>query len=105
VLFQPHLYSRTEHLAREFGLALAEAEVVAVADVYAAREEPRPGVSGKLIVEAVADARPGARVAWMPRVSDGARWLAAQARAGDVVLTVGAGDVDAAAPLILEELA
>jgi len=105
VLFQPHLYSRTEHLAREFGLALAEAEVVAVADVYAAREEPRPGVTGKLIVDAVADARPGARVAWMPCASDGARWLAAQAREGDVVLTVGAGDVDAAASLILEELA
>ena len=105
VLFQPHLYSRTEHLAREFGRALAAAEVVAVTDVYPAREQPRPGVSGKLIVDAVAEARPGARVAWMPRPADGARWLATQAREGDVVLTVGAGDVDATAPLILEELA
>ena len=105
VLFQPHLYSRTQHLAREFGRALAEADVVAVAEVYPAREEPLPGVSGKLIVDAVAEARPGARVAWMPRAVDGARWLAAQAREGDVVLTIGAGDVDAAAPLILEALA
>jgi len=105
VLFQPHLYSRTEHLAREFGRALARADVVAVADVYAAREEPRPGVSGKLVVDALAEARPGAKVAWMPRAADGARWLAQEAREGDVVLTVGAGDVDAAAALILDALA
>jgi UDP-N-acetylmuramate--alanine ligase len=105
VLFQPHLYTRTLHLAREFGHALAAADAVAIADVYRAREEPLKGVSGKLVVDAVADARPGARVAWTPDAADGARWLASQARQGDVILTVGAGDVDACVPLLLEELA
>jgi UDP-N-acetylmuramate--alanine ligase len=58
-LFQPHLYSRTRHLARETGAALARADVVAVTDVYGAREEPLPGVTGKLVVDAVTELRPG----------------------------------------------
>jgi UDP-N-acetylmuramate--alanine ligase len=104
VLFQPHLYSRTRHLAHEFGRSLAAADAVAVADVYAAREEPLDGVTGKLVVDAVSDARPGARVAWTPDAADGARWLAGQARSGDVVVTVGAGNVDACVPTILDAL-
>jgi UDP-N-acetylmuramate--alanine ligase len=104
VLFQPHLYSRTRHLARELASALARADVVAVSDVYAAREQPQEGVSGKLIVDALAEIRPGMRVAWTPSVEDGARYLAAVARRGDRVLTMGAGDVDRAAVLLLEAL-
>ena len=104
VLFQPHLYSRTRHLAPEFGAALAGADAVAVTDIYRAREEPIEGVTGKLVVDAVADARPGMVLAWTPRVEEGARFVAAQARAGDRVLTLGAGDVDRAADLILEGL-
>jgi UDP-N-acetylmuramate--alanine ligase len=104
VLFQPHLYSRTRHLAHEFGRALAAADAVAVTDVYAARERNGDGVSGKLVVDAVSDARGGTRVGWMPSLDDGARWLASLARSGDVVLAVGAGDVDAAVPLLLETL-
>jgi UDP-N-acetylmuramate--alanine ligase len=103
-LFQPHLYSRTRHLARELGEALAAADVVAVTDVYAAREEPIEGVSGKLVVDAVAEHRPGLPLAWTPAVEDGARFLAGRARSGDVVLTIGAGDVDRAAELVLKEL-
>jgi UDP-N-acetylmuramate--alanine ligase len=105
VLFQPHLYSRTLHLATEFGTALAAADAVAVADVYPAREQPADGVTGKLVVDAVSDARPGALVAWTPKPDEGARWLAGIARDGDVVLTVGAGNVDACVPIILEALA
>jgi UDP-N-acetylmuramate--alanine ligase len=105
VLFQPHLYSRTRHLAHEFGAALAGADVVAVTDVYRAREEPLEGVTGKLVVDAAADARPGRELGWTPQVEDGARFIARRARAGDRVLTLGAGDVDRAAALILEELA
>jgi UDP-N-acetylmuramate--alanine ligase len=105
VLFQPHLYSRTRHLAAEFGRALAEADVAYVTDIYRAREEPVEGVSGKLIVDAVADARPGMPVGWAPALEDAARRLARRARPGDAVLTAGAGDVDRAIPLILEELA
>ena len=104
VLFQPHLYSRTRHLAPEFGAALAGADAVAVTDIYRAREEPIEGVTGKLVVDAVADARPGMVLAWTPRIEEGARFVAAQARAGDRVLTLGAGDVDRAADLILEAL-
>jgi UDP-N-acetylmuramate--alanine ligase len=105
VLFQPHLYSRTRHLAHEFGDALALADVVAVTDVYAAREQPLAGVSGKLIVDAAAEARPGFELAWTPRAEDGVRFLARRARPGDVVLTLGAGDVDSVVPLLLEALA
>ena len=104
VLFQPHLYSRTRHLVRELAAALAAADVVAVTDIYRAREEPVEGVTGKLIVDALTEVRPGATVGWTPRVEDGASFLAARARPGDVVLTVGAGDVDRAVPLLLERL-
>ena len=104
VLFQPHLFSRTRHLARELGGALATADVVAVADVYPAREEPVEGVTGKLVVDALVETRPGMPVAWTPHVEDGARFLARRARPGDVVLTVGAGDVDRAVPVLLEAL-
>jgi UDP-N-acetylmuramate--alanine ligase len=103
-LFQPHLYSRTRHLARETAAALAEADVVAVTEIYAAREQPVDGVSGKLVVDALAEVRPGMPLAWTPRVEDGAVFLARRARPGDVVVTIGAGDVDRAAPLVIEEL-
>jgi UDP-N-acetylmuramate--alanine ligase len=105
VLFQPHLYSRTRHLAREFAQALSAADAVAIADVYPARERPLPGVTGKLIVDALAEVRPGMPIGWTPSVEDGARFLARRARPGDVVVTVGAGDVDRVAPLLLEALA
>jgi UDP-N-acetylmuramate--alanine ligase len=102
VLFQPHLYSRTRHLAHEFGRALSAADAVCVTEIYGAREAPVAGVSGKLVVDAL---RPGLRAGWTPAVEQGAAIVAAWARAGDVVLTLGAGDVDRAGPLILEALA
>ena len=104
VLFQPHLFSRTRHLAHELGAALAAADVVAVTGVYAAREEPFDGVDGKLVVDALAALRPGMPLAWTPSLEQGAQFLSRRARPGDLVLTVGAGDVERAAPLILEEL-
>lgn len=103
-LFQPHLYSRTRHLSRELGEALAAADVVAVTDVYGAREEPIEGVTGKLVVDALAERRPGLPLAWTPAIEDGVRFLSRRARSGDVVLTIGAGDVDRAAELMLEQL-
>lgn len=105
VLFQPHLYSRTRHLARELGEALAAADAVAVADVYPAREQPIAGVTGKLVVDAITEARPGMTVGWTPAVEDGARFLARRARPGDRAATIGAGDVDRASQLLLELLA
>ncbi|HET9215260.1 MAG TPA: cyanophycin synthetase [Gaiellaceae bacterium] len=103
-LFQPHLYSRTLHAGHELGRALAAADAAVVTDVYGAREEPVPGVSGKLVADALADARPGMPVGWAPALVDAAQVAASLARPGDLLLTVGAGDVDAALPLLREEL-
>jgi UDP-N-acetylmuramate--alanine ligase len=104
-LFQPHLYSRTVNLVHEFAVALAAADAVCVTEIYAAREEPLPGVTGRLIVEELACVRPGMQIAWTPVLEEGARLVAAWARAGDTVLTLGAGDVDRMAARLLELLA
>jgi UDP-N-acetylmuramate--alanine ligase len=103
-LFQPHLYSRTLHLAHGFAEALAGADAACVTEIYPAREEPLPGVSGRLIVDELALRRPGMRIGWAPGLDDAARLFAAWARPGDTVITLGAGNVDGAAPLILEAL-
>jgi UDP-N-acetylmuramate--alanine ligase len=96
-VFQPHLYSRTALLAREFGRALALADVVVVLDVYAAREraEDFPGVSGLLIAESAADAASGRPVYWLPSFADAEAILRAVLEEGDVCVVMGAGDVDA----------
>jgi UDP-N-acetylmuramate--alanine ligase len=104
-LFQPHLYSRTVHLAHDFAVALAAADAVCVTEIYPAREEPLPGATGRLIVDELARVRPGMRIGWAPALDDAARMVASWARAGDTVLTLGAGDVDRAAPLLLALLA
>ena len=104
-LFQPHLYSRTRYLAHGFARALADAHAVCVTDIYPAREEPIPGVTGRLVVEELAALRPGMRIGWAPEPEQAARFVAGWARPGDAVLTLGAGDVDRVAPLLLELLA
>ncbi|MGZ4334656.1 MAG: UDP-N-acetylmuramate--L-alanine ligase [Gaiellaceae bacterium] len=104
VLFQPHLYSRTLHLAHGFAQALAAADAVCVTEIYPAREEPMPGVTGRLIVDELAEIRPGMRIGWAPALEDAADLVAGWARSGDTILTLGAGDVDRAAPLLLEAL-
>ncbi len=98
VLFQPHLYSRTRHLADELAGALAAADDVTVTDVYAAREQPLPGVTGKLVVDGLSDR--GVLAGWAPTVDEGAVRLRRRARAGDVLLVLGAGDVDRAVGLL-----
>jgi UDP-N-acetylmuramate--alanine ligase len=96
-VFQPHLYSRTRLLAREFGAALARADVAAVLDVYPAREraEDFPGVSGLTVAEAAANAAAGRPVLWLPSFDDAERSLRGLLRDGDLLLVLGAGDVDA----------
>lgn len=91
VVFQPHLYSRTLDFADEFGAALSGADCVVVMDVYAAREDPVAGVTGELVARAVD--LPGDRVRYVPSWSAVAGEVAALVRPGDLVLTVGAGDV------------
>ena len=104
-LFQPHLYSRTLHLVHGFAEALAGVDAACVTEIYPAREQPVPGVSGRLIVDELAALRPGMHIGWAPELGDAARLVAGWARPGDTILTLGAGDVDRAAPLILEALA
>jgi UDP-N-acetylmuramate--alanine ligase len=103
-LFQPHLYSRTLHLADPLAAALARADIVCVTEIYPAREDPIPGVSGKLVVDRLTELRPGMRVGWAPGLADAAALVAGEARPGDVVLTIGAGDVDDALALLEERL-
>ena len=94
--FQPHLYSRTRRLARDFGRALALADLVVVLDVYPAREraEDFPGVTGLSVAGAAADAAHGRPVWWLPDRDDAERLLSEELREGDLLLTMGAGDVD-----------
>jgi UDP-N-acetylmuramate--alanine ligase len=94
-VFQPHRYSRTAALWPEFADAFEGVDVLAVTDVYTAGEAPRPGVSGKLIVDAVLDAHPWHRVAYLPHRSDAETFLVHELRPGDICLTLGAGDLTA----------
>ncbi len=102
-VFQPHLYSRTALLAREFGRALALADAVVVLEVYAAREraEDHPCVSGLAVAEAAADAAHGRPVSWMPAFADAASFLGGTLGEGDVCVVMGAGDVDELARMLL----
>jgi UDP-N-acetylmuramate--alanine ligase len=103
-VFQPHLYSRTRDFSEGLGAGLAQADVIVVMDVYAAREDPVPGVSGRLVVDAIHGVRPEADVRYVPSWSDVAGEVAGIVRPGDLVLTIGAGDVTMIGPEILRLL-
>lgn len=113
VLFQPHRYSRTLHLGDAFGDVFDDADVVVVTDVYASSEDPIPGVSGRLVSDAVrrrageAERQPGSGVTaiYVPRLEEAAGFVAGISRPGDLVITMGAGDVTTAAPRILQLVA
>jgi UDP-N-acetylmuramate--alanine ligase len=92
-MFQPHRYTRTAALWQDFGRSLIEADLVILTDVYAAGEDPLPGVSGKLIVNAVLEADPAKQVIYIPKRSLLGRAAARFLKAGDLVLTMGAGDI------------
>jgi UDP-N-acetylmuramate--alanine ligase len=105
VAFQPHLYSRTKALAEEFGAALAAADEVAVLEVYPAREEPvgdLEGVSGMMVASAAADHGGGRRVWWLPTAEVAAQALRPRLGDGDVLITIGAGDVYRLADALLD---
>ena len=104
--FQPHLYSRTKALAPELGAALADADEVAVLDVYPAREEPIgpfAGVSGLMVAEEAADHAGGGRVWWLPSAEQAAQALGASLREGDLLITIGAGDINKLAEALVDE--
>jgi UDP-N-acetylmuramate--alanine ligase len=103
VVFQPHLFSRTRDFADQFGSALGAADDVVVMDIYAAREDPVPGVTGALIAAAVP--LPADHVAFVPSWSAVADEVVSRLRPGDILLTVGAGDVTMIGPEVLARLA
>lgn len=104
VVFQPHRYSRTEALAADFGRAFAGADRVVLMEVYSAGETPIPGVTGKTLVDQILLTDPRSRVAYLPHRSEIPVFLARSVRDGDLVITMGAGDVTALGPEILRGL-
>jgi UDP-N-acetylmuramate--alanine ligase len=102
VAFQPHLYSRTRDFAVDFGAALAESDLLFLTEIYAAREQPIPGVTADLIVDAVNAA--GGRLTWRGPRTELAEALASSVRDGDVVVVMGAGDITRTGPELLERI-
>jgi UDP-N-acetylmuramate--alanine ligase len=100
-VFQPHLFSRTRALATEFGQALSLADVVVVTDIYAAREDPEPGVDASMVLQSV---RGPAEVMYVPSLADVPMVLVPDLRPGDMVITMGAGDITILGPRLLEAL-
>ena len=92
-VFQPHRYSRTQALWRELGQSLIGADVIVVTDIYGAEQDPIPGVTGKLVVEGIARAGGYRRVLYLPHRNDVVEFLAREVRGGDLVVTMGCGDV------------
>lgn len=100
-VFQPHLYSRTRLFAKEFAEVLAASDEVVLLDIYAAREDPEPGVTGELIYDNFSDKN---RIHYVPNWSDAPAVAAALAKQGDFVVTMGCGDVYRMVPELLEAL-
>ena len=105
-VFQPHLYSRTKALAGRFGAALAAADEVGVLDVYPARERPEgelAGVSGLAVARSAADHAGGKPVLWLHDIPTAERVMASRLGEGDLLVTIGAGDVFLLADALVEE--
>lgn len=100
-VFQPHLYSRTRLFAKEFAQALAASDEVVLLDIYAAREDPEPGITGELIYLASENSD---RIHYVPNWDDAAAVAAKLAKAGDFIMTMGCGDVYRMVPQLLQEL-
>lgn len=103
-LFQPHRYTRTAAFAGDFGSAFGSADRVVLTDVYSAGETPIPGVTGKSIVDAMLAADGRSQVAWLPHRNDIVPYLASRVRPGDLVMTMGAGDVTLLGPELARAL-
>ena len=92
-VFQPNRYNRMAEMWRDYADAFVEADVVVLTDIYPSGTQPIPGVTGKLVVNAVLDAHPRSRVVWLPRRDDLIGFLAREVRAGDVCVSMGCGDI------------
>ena len=105
VVFQPHRYSRTEAFSSDFVDAFQDADRVVLMDVYGAGEAPIHGVSGKSVLDALLARHPSSAVAYFPHRADIAGYVAGRARPGDLVMTMGAGDVTSMGAEIMREIA
>lgn len=103
-VFQPHRYSRTQALWQEFAGAFSDADLLVLTDIYPAGEAPRPGVSGRLLLDAVLGEDPDAELRWCPTLDDVVELLAEELRPGDLCLSLGAGDVTTLADRLLPRL-
>jgi UDP-N-acetylmuramate--alanine ligase len=92
-VFQPNRYNRMEAMWRDYADAFVDADLVVLTDIYASGTTPIPGVTGKLVVNAVLDRHPASRVVWLPRRHDLVEYLAASLRPGDVCISMGCGDI------------
>ncbi len=104
-MFQPHRYSRTAHFAAHFGAAFREADLLVLTDIFAAGERPLPGVSGKLVVDAVLEEEPHKSVVYIPKRAEVGTLTARMLRPGDLVLVMGAGDISQCATELRDILA
>lgn len=104
VVFQPHRYTRTAAFGTDFGAAFDDADRVVLMDVYSAGEAPIPGVSGKTVLDSLLRRCPRKRAAYFPHRADVAGYVASSVRAGDLVMTMGAGDVTTMGPEIMRAL-
>ncbi len=103
-VFQPHRFTRTATLWREFADAFNEADQLVITDVYSAGETPQPGVTGKLIVDSVSTSNPRMPIEWKPLLDAAADWLALNLRPGDLCLTLGAGDLTSLPDRIIDRI-
>ncbi len=92
-VFQPNRYHRIAEMWRDYAGAFDDADVVVLTEIFASGTTPIPGVTGKLVLNAVTEASPSARVVWMPHRSDLVEFVAGEARDGDVVISMGCGDI------------
>ena len=104
-VFQPHRYSRTQRHWHEFGAAFGDADVLVLCELYPAGESPRPGVSGELLLQAVADSGRRAPLVWQQTLDEVVAFLLGELSEGDVLVTIGAGDVTTVGPRVLAGLA
>jgi UDP-N-acetylmuramate--alanine ligase len=103
-VFQPHRYSRTRALYREFGESFSSADAVLITEVYGAGEMPQPGVNGKLIVDAICETPGHPDVYYIPQMDSIPGVLQDVSERGDLVLTLGAGDISKAGEELLDLL-
>ncbi|NLI15631.1 MAG: UDP-N-acetylmuramate--L-alanine ligase [candidate division Zixibacteria bacterium] len=103
VVFQPHLYSRTRMFQKEFGSAFFDSDMLIVTDVFPSREQPIEGVTGELVADSVARAG-HKRVEYMADKSKIPGFLKDKLSSGDIVIVIGAGDINRISPIILEEI-